>query len=117
MGSTGIGEPMPVAATFSFRDENGRSLSDLSRVDTMVTVVDAKNFLEDYQSSELLGDRGQSLGEDDERAVVDLLVDQVQFANVIVMNKCDLVGDDDLVRHAAILHHINPNATLLPTTN
>jgi G3E family GTPase len=114
--STGIGEPMPVAATFSFRDENGRSLSDLSRIDTMVTVVDAKNFLEDYQSSELLGDRGQSLGEDDERAVVDLLVDQVEFANVIVMNKCDLVSEDDLARLEAILHHLNPDAKIVRST-
>ncbi len=114
--STGIGEPMPVAATFSFRDENGRSLSDLSRIDTMVTVVDAKNFLEDYQSSELLGDRGQSLGEDDERAVVDLLVDQVEFANVIVMNKCDLVTPDELARLEAILHHLNPDAKLVRST-
>jgi G3E family GTPase len=114
--STGIGEPMPVAATFSFRDENGRSLSDVSRIDTMVTVVDAKNFLEDYRSTELLGDRGQSLGEDDERAVVDLLVDQVEFANVIVLNKCDLVSEDEIGQLEAILHHLNPEARTVRAT-
>jgi G3E family GTPase len=114
--STGIGEPMPVAATFSFRDENGRSLSDLSRIDTMVTVVDAKNFLADYQSTEFLGDRGQSLGEDDERAVVDLLVDQVEFANVIVVNKCDLVSEEQLGELEAILHHLNPGARIVRST-
>lgn len=114
--STGIGEPMPVAATFSFRDENGRSLSDLSKIDTMVTVVDARSFLADYQSTEYLGDRGQSLGEDDERAVVDLLVDQVEFANVIVINKCDLVSEDELGQLEAILHHLNPDANLVRST-
>jgi G3E family GTPase len=107
---------MPVAATFSFRDEHGRSLSDLARIDTMVTVVDAKNFLDDYQSSERLGDRGQSLGEDDERSVVDLLVDQVEFANVIVLNKCDLVSEDELARLEAILHHLNPDAEIVRAT-
>ncbi|MFO0562658.1 MAG: zinc metallochaperone GTPase ZigA [Polyangiales bacterium] len=114
--STGIGEPMPVAATFSFRAEDGRSLSDLSRIDTMVTVVDAKSFLADYQSSDFLGDRGQSLGDDDERAVVDLLVDQVEFANVIVVNKCDLVSEDELGQLEAILHHLNPEAKIVRST-
>ncbi len=114
--STGIGEPMPVAATFSFRDENGRSLSDVSRIDTMVTVVDALNFLQDYSSSDYLADRGQTAGEGDERAVVDLLVDQIEFANVIVINKCDLVSDEELGRLEGILHHLNPDAKLLRST-
>ncbi|MBL8678166.1 MAG: GTP-binding protein [Myxococcales bacterium] len=114
--STGIGEPMPVAATFSFRDENGRSLSDVSRIDTMVTVVDAMNFLADYSSADYLADRGQTAGEEDERAVVDLLVDQVEFANVIVVNKCDLVSEEELGRLEGILHHLNPDAKIVRST-
>jgi G3E family GTPase len=114
--STGIGEPMPVAATFSFRDEQGRSLSDVARIDTMVTVVDAQRFLEDYASTEFLTDRGQSAGEGDERAVVDLLVDQVEFADVIVVNKCDTVSLEQRERLEAILHHLNPGARIVPAT-
>lgn len=111
--STGISEPMPVAETFTFEDESGFRLGDLARLDTMVTVVDAAHFLEDYQSSDTLRDRGQSLGETDHRDVVNLLVDQVEFADVIVINKCDLVTPQQLGILEAILRSLNPSARLV----
>ena len=111
--STGIGEPMPVAATFSFRDEEGRSLSDIAEVDTMVTVVDAANFLRDFESKQSLNDRSMGVGEEDERTIVDLLTDQIEFANVIVINKCDLVSDSEGERLEGILHHLNPDARIM----
>ena len=111
--STGIGEPMPVAATFSFRDEEGKSLSDVAEVDTMVTVVDAANFLRDFDSKDGLNDRDMGVSEDDERTIVDLLTDQIEFANVIVINKCDLVSETEAERLEGILHHLNPDARTL----
>jgi G3E family GTPase len=111
--STGIGEPMPVAATFSFRDEQGFSLADVSKLDTMVTVVDAANFLREYGSSDDLRSRGIALGPEDERAIVDLLVDQVEFANVLIISKADLVNRQDMERLEGILHHLNPEARLV----
>ena len=88
--STGISEPLPVAETFTFADEEGVSLSDVADLDTMVTVVDGVNFLEDYEKAKYLQDTGESLGEEDERSVADLLVDQVEFADVILVSKTDL---------------------------
>jgi len=85
--STGISEPLPVAETFTFSDEDGISLSDVAKLDTMVTVVDGLNFLKDYDEAQFLQDSGESLGEDDERSVADLLVDQVEFADVILVSK------------------------------
>lgn len=111
--STGIGEPMPVAATFSFRDEAGFSLADVAKLDTMVTVVDAANFLREYGSTEDLRDRGIALGPNDERTIVNLLVEQVEFANVLVVSKADLVDDRELTRLEAILHHLNPEARIV----
>ena len=90
--STGISEPLPVAETFTFADEEGVSLSEVADLDTMVTVVDAVNFLSDYEEAKFLQDTGESLGEDDERSVADLLVDQVEFADVILISKTDLVS-------------------------
>lgn len=90
--STGVSEPMPVAETFTFEDENGQSLGDIAKIDTMVTVVDAPNFLQDYSSSESLDDRDQAVGKEDERTIVDLLNDQIEFADVILVNKTDLVS-------------------------
>lgn len=84
---TGIAEPLPVATTFDFRDEDGQSLSDVARLDTMVTVVDAVDLLKDYSSQDFLRDRGETAGEDDDRALVDLLVEQIEFADVVVLNK------------------------------
>jgi G3E family GTPase len=111
--STGISEPMPVAATFSFRDEAGFSLSDVARLDTMVTVVDAQNFLREYGSIEDLRGRGIALGPADERTIADLLVDQVEFANVLVVTKTDLVTEDDAERLEGIVHHLNPDARVV----
>ena len=111
--STGISEPLPVAETFTFRDEQGVSLSDSARLDTMVTVVDAFNFLRDYQSSDLIAERGTSLGEDDDRAVVELLVQQIEFCDVIVLNKIDLIDRNGLAEVEGILHNLNPRAQIV----
>jgi G3E family GTPase len=113
--STGISEPLPVAATFDFRDEEGRSLSDLARLDTMVTVVDAVNLLKDYASADFLRDRGESLGEGDQRALVDLLVDQIEFADVIILNKTDVASPEDLDAARKIVRALNPDADLIET--
>ena len=112
--STGISEPLPVAETFTFADEQGVSLSDVAKLDTMVTVVDAVNFLKDYQEAKYLKDKGESLGEDDERSVADLLVDQVEFADLILISKTDLVNTEDLERLKAILKPLNTDAKVLP---
>jgi G3E family GTPase len=85
--STGISEPLPVAETFTFADEDGQSLSEVARLDTLVTVVDAANFLNDFQQADMLQETGESLGEDDNRSVADLLVDQIEFCDVILMGK------------------------------
>ena len=111
--STGISEPLPVAATFSFEDETGNSLSQVARLDTMVTVVDAASFLEDFNSVDDLKDRQMEMGEDDERSLGDLLIDQIEFANVLVVNKTDLVSADDLHRLRGILRHLNPAARIV----
>jgi G3E family GTPase len=112
---TGIAEPLPVAATFDFRDENGDSLSDVSRLDTMVTVVDAANLLRDYSSQDFLRDRGETAGEGDDRALVDLLVEQVEFADVIVLNKVSDTAPHDLDLARKIIRALNPEAELLET--
>jgi G3E family GTPase len=112
--STGIGEPMPVAASFSFMDENGRSLEQIARLDTMVTVVDAINFLRDYDSHHQLNERQLGTGDEDERTIVDLLTDQVEFANVIVISKVDQVAREQVERLKAILTQLNPRARILP---
>ena len=112
--STGISEPLPIAETFTFADENGASLSSVATLDTMVTVVDAVNFLEDYEAAEQLQDTGESLGEDDERSVADLLVDQVEFADVIIISKTDLVEPHNVERLIAILKTLNTTARLIP---
>lgn len=110
--STGIAEPLPVAETFTFAGEDGQSLSEVARLDTMVTVVDAFNFLHDYSSQDSLQKRGESLGEEDERSVVDLLIDQVEFCDLMVLNKTDLVSQEELDRLVAILKTLNPRARI-----
>ena len=112
--STGISEPLPIAETFTFADENGVSLSDVADLDTMVTVVDAVNFLNDYDEAKDIQDAGESLGEDDERSVADLLVDQVEFADVILISKTDLVDSVDTERLTAILQSLNTHAKIIP---
>lgn len=115
--STGISEPIPVAQTFTFEDENGVSLSQISRLDTMVTVVDAANFLYDYQQAEALQERGESLGEEDQRTVTDLLIDQIEFADVIVLNKLDLVNEEQAKEVEGIIKALNPGAQVIPTSH
>ena len=114
--STGISEPLPVAETFTFADEKGVSLSDVARLDTMVTVVDAFNFLKDYDDAKYLQDTGESLGEDDERSVADLLVDQVEFSDVILISRIDLVDQSDVHKLKGILRSLNTTAKIIPIT-
>ena len=111
--STGISEPMPVAATFDFRDADGVSLADVARLDTMVTVVDAASLLRDYATHDFLKDRGQDLGPEDERTVVDLLVEQIEFADVILLNKTDLATPGQLRDARAVIRSLNPVARLV----
>jgi G3E family GTPase len=115
--STGISEPMPVAATFDFTTEEGFRLGDVARLDTMVTVVDARAFLDDYSSADTLATRGETAGEGDTRQLVDLLVEQVEFADVILVNKADLVTPAELGRLAALLATFNPEAEILSTAH
>ena len=113
--STGISEPLPVATTFEFRDEAGISLSDVARLDTMVTVVDAVNLLADYSSHDFLAARGQSMGEGDDRHLVHLLTDQIEFADVIVLNKVTQAGPDRVDAARKIIRSLNADARILET--
>ncbi|TDR93700.1 zinc metallochaperone GTPase ZigA [Enterovirga rhinocerotis] len=110
---TGIAEPLPVASTFSFRDEAGRSLSDVARLDTMVTVVDAINLLRDYGSHDFLRQRGETAGEDDERTIVDLLVEQIEFADVVVINKAGDVGAEQRDHCRKVVRGLNADARIV----
>ena len=112
--STGISEPLPIAETFTFEDENGVSLSDVAVLDTMVTVVDAVNFLQDYDEAKYLQETGESLGEEDERSVADLLVDQVEFADIVLISKTDLAEPTEVDRLTAIIKTLNTHAQILP---
>ena len=116
--STGISEPIPVAQTFSFESEDGTiDLSKFSYVDTMVTVVDSYNFLKDFSSPEYLTDRDLSDIDGDDRTIVNLLTDQVEFANVILLNKVDLVSTSELKLLSEIIHKLNPEAKLIKTNH
>ncbi len=115
--STGISEPLPIAETFTFNDEEGSSLSDIARLDTMVTVVDAVNFLKDYREASSLQEKGESLGDDDERSVADLLIDQVEFCDVLVISKADLVRSEELAELHAILRKLNSSALIYEADN
>ena len=112
--STGISEPLPVAETFTFRDENGQSLADLARLDTMVTVVDGVNFLRDFHEADSLASRGETLGEEDERSITELLIEQVEFADVILISKIDLISTAEREELIAILGRLNTHADILP---
>lgn len=114
--STGISEPLPVAETFTFADENGKSLSDVAQLDTMVTVVDALNFLTDYRTIDDLRDRKIALGEEDDRSIAQLLVDQIEFANVIIINKIDQVTPEQLNQLKGIIRALNGEAKILTAT-
>jgi G3E family GTPase len=111
--STGIAEPLPVATTFEFRDEDGRSLSDIAALDTMVTVVDAAGLLADYASTDFLGDRGETAGDGDNRTVIDLLVEQIEFADVVVLNKIGTASETQRIAARQIVVGLNPDARLI----
>ncbi len=115
--STGISEPLPVAATFDFRDEDGESLSDVARLDTMVTVVDAVNLLRDYSSHDFLSDRGETLGEDDERTLVNLLVEQIEFADVVVLNKVADATSRQVEAACQIIRSLNADTKFIETSH
>ena len=116
--STGISEPIPVAQTFSFESEDGSiDLSKFSYVDTMVTVVDSFNFIKDFSSPEYLTDRNLTDIENDERTIVNLLTDQVEFANVILLNKTDLVSESELRNLYDIINKLNPEARIIPSNH
>jgi len=111
--SSGISEPLPIAETLTFDDGEGGNIGDFARLDTMVTVVDAYNFPREMGSAEELGERGIGVSEDDDRTIAQLLVEQVEFADVIILNKTDLVTSDELARVESILQHLNPTATII----
>jgi len=111
--STGISEPLPVAETFTFEDENGNSLSHFANLDACITVVDGAHFLKEYCSSELLNTKETSLEEDDPRNISELLAAQVEFANIIIINKIDLISNDELGELKVILHKMNYKAKIL----
>ena len=113
--STGISEPLPVAETFTFEDEDGHSLSDFATLDTMVTVVDAVHFFDNLDSVESLKDRGESLGEDDDRSIVDLLVEQIEFANIILINKSQEINPEHLFKVKSVIKALNPDARCIET--
>ncbi len=113
--STGISEPLPVAETFTFPLDDGFSLGDVARLDTMVTVVDTKNILRELATLDTLIERDMGMSADDERTIADLLVDQIEFANVLIFNKTDLVEADDLHRVEALLRRMNPHAHVVQT--
>ena len=115
--STGIAEPLPVATTFEFSDEDGCSLSDVARLDTMVTVVDAAHLLKDYASQDFLKDRGEIAGDGDERSLVQLLVDQIEFADVIVLNKVDIATREQLAAARSIIRSLNSDARIIETSH
>lgn len=114
--STGIFEPLPVAATFDFRDEEGQSLADVARLDTMVTVVDAVNLLNDFSSHDLLADRGETLGEEDKRSLVHLLTNQIEFADVVVLNKVDDARAEQVDAALKIIRSLNADARIIRTS-
>lgn len=115
--STGVAEPLPVAATFEFRDEDGASLSDAARLDTMVTVVDAANLMKDYCSQDFLADRGEVAGDEDDRPLVGLLVEQIEFADVVVLNKTDVATAHEIEAARAIIRSLNADASIVETSH
>ncbi|WP_339257138.1 GTP-binding protein [Paenibacillus sp. FSL R5-0713] len=116
--STGISEPVPVAQTFTYADEeSGIDLTSLARLDCLVTVVDANRFWHDFGSGQSLLDRNQATGDEDTRDVVDLLIDQIETCDVLLLNKCDLVDDTELNKLEGIIRKLQPNAKIIRTEN
>lgn len=114
--SSGISEPLPVAQTFTFDDEDGQSLKHLTRLDTMVSVVDVSRFFEEFGSEDFLVDRGQGMSDDDERTIAHLLTDQIEFADVILLNKTDTVPDAEVARVESLVRKLNPGAECVRTS-
>ncbi len=116
--SSGISEPVPVAQTFTYADEEtGVDLMGKTRLDTMVTVIDANRFWHDFASGETLLDRSQAADETDEREIVDLLIDQIEFANVILLNKTDLVAEESVNELRAVLRKLNADARIIESSH
>ncbi|WP_424766899.1 GTP-binding protein [Paenibacillus sp. sgz302251] len=116
--STGIGEPLPVAQTFTYVDEDQNiDLSKLTRLDCMVTVVDAYHFWQDFNSTESLKQRNQEAGEEDTRNVVHLLTDQVEFCDVLIINKCDMVSEEELEKLETALRGLQPRARIIRSSH
>lgn len=115
--STGISEPVPVAQTFVFEDEEGNSLANLTRLDTMVTVVDAARFVADLGSTDELTDRGIGLDEEDYRSIAALITDQIEFADVLLLNKTDLITPEECTQVEAAIKALNPVARIIRTTH
>ncbi|TDL56123.1 GTP-binding protein [Paenibacillus dendritiformis] len=116
--STGISEPLPVAQTLTYADEAlGIDLPSLVRLDCLVTVVDASRFWHDFASGESLLDRKQQAGEEDNRSVVDLLIDQIECSNVLLLNKCDSVEEEELKKLEGVLRELQPGARIIRTVN
>jgi G3E family GTPase len=111
--SSGISEPLPVAETFTFPLDNGFCLNDIARLDTLVTVVDAKNIMSEFASLDTVAERDIAADEEDERTIVTLLMEQIEFADVLVLNKIDQVGDEQLKRIESLLRRINPRAKVI----
>lgn len=111
---TGIAEPLPIAATFSFRSESGEALDDVARLDCMVTVVDAANLLRDFGGHDRLADRGETAGDGDERTLADLITDQIEFADVVVVNKVSSAGAAERTKVETIVRALNPDAHVVP---
>lgn len=115
--STGISEPLPVAETFEFTDESNASLSNVARLDTMLTVVDAFSFWNHFADTELLGEKGIGTDSEDDRSIADLIVDQIEFADVVLINKCDLVSETDLQSVEGAVRRLNPTAQILRSSH
>lgn len=112
--SSGIAEPLPIAETFTFEDDNGQRLSDIARLDTLVTVVDGASFLKQYRNAQSLQDAGESLGADDERNVADLLVEQIEFCDILLVSKSDLITTEQMNTLKAVLRSLNSEAEIIP---
>ncbi|MBM4208033.1 MAG: GTP-binding protein [Gammaproteobacteria bacterium] len=112
--STGIAEPLPIAETFTFRDESEQSLADVARLDTMVTVVDAVNFMRDYLNAQYLKEINSEINADDERNIADLLIDQIEFCDIILISKTDLIPQAELADLVATLRALNRDAEIIP---
>lgn len=111
--STGISEPIPVAETFTFEDESGVSLSQFAKLDTMVTVIDGLNFYKDYMEAYDLNDKNMGLGPEDQRTIADLLISQVEFADILILNKLDSINEEEKIQLKGILHKLNPKAKII----